>query len=128
MIEDIMEPLAAGESVTVQIQPRAGIPAGEYDDTITYETEEGVTASFEASVVVTAAQTDGDASDPQIPAADDGTSQGGNEDPAATPINIEIYDDAQNPVTTVDFGMITEGQPGKDFNIKNTGSQNVILN
>ena len=48
MIEDIMEPLAAGESVTVQIQPRAGIPAGEYDDTITYETEEGVTASFEA--------------------------------------------------------------------------------
>lgn len=125
MIEDIMEPLAAGESVTVQIQPRAGIPAGEYDDTITYETEEGVTASFEASVVVTAAQTDGDASDPQIPAADDGTSQGENEDPAATPINIEIYDDAQNLVTAVDFGMITEGQPGKDFNIKNTGSQNV---
>ena len=125
MIEDIMEPLAAGESVTVQIQPRAGIPAGEYDDTITYETEEGATASFEASVVVTAAQTDGDASDPQIPAADDGTSQGGNEDPAATPINIGIYDDAQNLVTAVDFGMIAEGQPGKDFNIKNTGSQNV---
>ncbi len=125
MIEDIMEPLAAGESVTVQIQPRAGIPAGEYDDTITYETEEGATASFEASVVVTAAQTDGDASDPQIPAADDGTSQGGNEDPAATPINIGIYDDAQNPVTAVDFGMITEGQSGKDFNIKNTGSQDV---
>ena len=125
MIEDIMEPLAAGESVTVQIQPRTGIPAGEYDDTITYETEEGATASFEASVVVTAAQTDGDASDPQIPAADDGTSQGGNEDPAATPINIGIYDDAQNLVTAVDFGMIAEGQPGKDFNIKNTGSQNV---
>ena len=125
MIEDIMEPLAAGESVTVQIQPRVGIPAGEYDDTITYETEEGATASFEASVVVTAAQTDGDASDPQIPAADDGTSQGGNEDPAATPINIGIYDDAQNLVTAVDFGMITEGQQGKDFNIKNTGSQDV---
>ena len=125
MIEDIMEPLAAGESVTVQIQPRVGIPAGEYDDTITYETEEGATASFEASVVITAAQTDGDASDPQIPAADDGTSQGGNEDPAATPINIGIYDDAQNLVTAVDFGMITEGQQGKDFNIKNTGSQDV---
>ena len=35
MVQDITEPLKAGESVNVWVQPREGIPAGIYKDTIT---------------------------------------------------------------------------------------------
>ena len=52
MVQDITEPLKAGESVNVWVQPREGIPAGIYKDTITYTTEEGTQASFEADFTV----------------------------------------------------------------------------
>ena len=52
MVADIEEPLAAGESVSVWVQPREGLEAGDYDDTITYQTEEGVEVSFEAKITV----------------------------------------------------------------------------
>lgn len=52
MVQDITEPLKAGESVNVWVQPREGIPAGIYKDTITYTTEEGAQASFEADFTV----------------------------------------------------------------------------
>ena len=42
MVQDITEPLSAGESVSVWIQPREGLEPGEYDDMITYRTEEGI--------------------------------------------------------------------------------------
>lgn len=47
MVQDINgEPLKAGETATAFVQPREGIAAGEYKDTITYETEEGVKDIF----------------------------------------------------------------------------------
>ena len=46
MAQDIIEPLSAGESVSVWIQPREGLEPGEYDDMITYRTEEGIEVSF----------------------------------------------------------------------------------
>lgn len=52
MVADIEQPLAPGESVSVWIQPREGLEAGEYADTITYQTEEGIEVSFDAKVVV----------------------------------------------------------------------------
>lgn len=52
MVADIEEPLAAGESVSVWVQPREGLEAGDYDDTITYQTEEGAEVSFEAKITV----------------------------------------------------------------------------
>ena len=52
MVADIEEPLAAGESVSVWIQPRDTLEAGSYDDTITYETEEGAEVSFQVKAVV----------------------------------------------------------------------------
>lgn len=52
MVADIEQPLAPGESVSVWIQPREGIEAGEYADTITYQTEEGLEISFDAKVIV----------------------------------------------------------------------------
>lgn len=69
MVQDITEPLKAGESVNVWVQPREGIPAGVYKDTITYTTEEGAQASFEADFTVNeAAQvTDGNGEDTNAP-------------------------------------------------------------
>ncbi len=59
MVQDINgEPLKAGETATAFVQPREGITAGEYKDTITYETEEGVKVSFEADFTVTAKKED----------------------------------------------------------------------
>lgn len=52
MVADIEEPLAPGESVSVWIQPREGLEAGEYTDTIAYQTEEGIDVSFDAKVIV----------------------------------------------------------------------------
>ena len=69
MVQDITEPLKAGESVNVWVQPREGISAGIYKDTITYTTEEGAQASFEADFTVNeAAQvTDGNGEDTNAP-------------------------------------------------------------
>ena len=50
MVQDITEPLKSGESVSVWIQPREELEPGEYDDMITYHTEEGAEVSFEAKV------------------------------------------------------------------------------
>ena len=54
MVKDIEDPLAAGESIEVWIMPREGLTASDspYSDVITYETEEGKSVSFNASVVV----------------------------------------------------------------------------
>ena len=81
MVQDITEPLKAGESVNVWVQPREGIPAGTYKDTITYTTEEGAQASFEADFTVNeAAQvTDGSVDDANVPQDDQQTA-----DPAAS--------------------------------------------
>ena len=69
MVQDITETLKAGESVNVWVQPREGIQAGTYKDTITYTTEEGAQASFEADFTVNeAAQaTDGNGEDTNAP-------------------------------------------------------------
>ena len=69
MVQDITEPLKAGESVNVWVQPREGIPAGVYKDTITYTTEEGAQASFEADFTVNEAVqvTDGNGEDTNAP-------------------------------------------------------------
>ena len=60
MVADITDPLAAGESVSVWVQPREGLEAGEYDDVITYQTEEGAEVSFEAKITVEAQNSDTD--------------------------------------------------------------------
>ena len=76
MVADIEEPLAAGESVSVWVQPRKELEEGTYDDTITYETEEGAEVSFEVKAVVEA-----------------------EEDPVLEPEDSETPDDPENPET-----------------------------
>ena len=76
MVADIEEPLVAGESVSVWIQPRKELEEGTYDDTITYETEEGAEVSFEVKAVVEA-----------------------EEEPVLEPDDSETPDDSENPET-----------------------------
>ena len=76
MVADIEEPLAAGESVSVWIQPRKELEEGTYDDTITYETKEGAEVSFEVKAVVEA-----------------------EEEPVLEPDDSETPDDSENPET-----------------------------
>ena len=52
-VQDITEPLEAGQSVQVWIAPRVGTQSGTDDDTITYQTEEGAEASFQAQMTIT---------------------------------------------------------------------------
>lgn len=52
-VQDITEPLEAGQSVQVWIAPRVGTQPGTYEDTITYQTEEGAEASFQAQMTIT---------------------------------------------------------------------------
>lgn len=51
-VQDITEPLEAGQSVQVRVAPRAGTQPGTYEDTITYQTEEGAEASFRAQMTI----------------------------------------------------------------------------
>lgn len=76
MVQDINEPLTAGEQTSVWIMPRAGVEAGEYKDTITYTTEEGTEVSFNADMVVAAA-------DDQTPAEEPTTDPTPTEEPSA---------------------------------------------
>ena len=51
-VQDITEPLEAGQSVQIWVEPRVGTQPGSYEDTITYQTEEGAEVSFKAKMTV----------------------------------------------------------------------------
>lgn len=92
--------LEAGASVDVKIMPREGTPVGEYHDVIQYETNEGVTLTIKANLVVEAAPI---VNDPKVSAAD-GTDK-------------------------IDFGTVTAGtQPeAKTIALSNSGTGSVNL-
>ena len=86
MVADITEPLAAGESVNVWVQPREGLEAGDYDDVITYETEEGTEVSFEAKITIEGESSDADDEDLEPVEAP-------KEEPSETPDDSKTSDD-----------------------------------
>ena len=86
MVADITKPLVAGESVNVWVQPREGLEAGDYDDVITYETEEGTEVSFEAKITIEGESSDADDEDLE-PVEDP------KEEPAETPDDSKTSDD-----------------------------------
>ena len=129
MVADIEGPLAAGESVRVWIQPRKELEEGTYDDTITYETEEGAEVSFEVKAVVEA-----------------------EEEPVLEPDDSEAPDDSENPETpdnteepsaelgklsistdpaVLSFADLTEGytqiSESQTVTVTNTGDETVTL-
>lgn len=131
MVADIEGPLAAGESVSVWIQPRKELEEGTYDDTITYETEEGAEVSFEVKAVVEAEE---------------------EEEPVLEPDDSEAPDDSENPETpdnteepsaelgklsistdpaVLSFADLTEGytqiSESQTVTVTNTGDETVTL-
>ena len=129
MVADIEEPLAAGESVSVWIQPRKELEEGTYDDTITYETKEGAEVSFEVKAVVEAeeepvlepddSETPDDSENPETP---DNT-----EEPSAELGKLSISTDP----AVLSFADLTEGytqiSESQTVTVTNTGDETVTL-
>lgn len=61
-VQDIVDPLEPGTEVTLWVAPRQGTAAGNYEDVITYISEEGAQASFTARMILTEAE------NPEVPA------------------------------------------------------------
>lgn len=54
MAMDIEEPLQPQQDIEIWVQPREGLEAGEYLDTVTYKTDEGTEVSFQVQMTVDA--------------------------------------------------------------------------
>lgn len=124
MVADIEEPLAAGESVSVWIQPRKELEEGTYDDTITYETEEGAEVSFEVKAVVEAEEEEPvlEPDDSENPETPDNT-----EEPSAELGKLSISTDP----AVLSFADLTEGytqiSESQTVTVTNTGDETVTL-
>lgn len=147
MVQDINDqPLKSGESVTVYVKPREGLKAGEYKDLITYQTEEGAEAFFEADFTVTAAKK----AETETPEASDQESQGQETEKPETDTpeakNQETKDqgsetpddNGETSIITIeatpvslDFGSMEQGYEAapdaQTVTVKNTGTEAIRL-
>lgn len=111
MVQDISNPMEQNGSQQLWIVPRAGIAAGEYDDTITYTSEEGVEVSFEAKMTVEAAKDDAQNGNGQ---GDQKTDTGSTSDPTADDQNkgdetpADSTTDSSNDANTSDDANTSE--------------------
>ena len=151
MVQDISNPMEQNSSQQLWIVPRAGIAAGEYDDTITYTSEEGVEVSFEAKMTVEAAKdnaqngngqddqkTDtGNTSDPTAddqnkgdetpadsttdPSNDANTSDGGNNGSTTTEVTLAVDD------TVAESGLTFKSTESQQITVKNNSAQAVTV-
>ena len=127
------------------------IAAGEYDDTITYTSEEGVEVSFEAKMTVEAAKDDaqngngqddqktdtGNTSDPTAddqnkgdetpadsttdPSNDANTSDGGNNGSTTTEVTLAVDD------TVAESGLTFKSTESQQITVKNNSAQAVTV-
>lgn len=151
MVQDISDPMEQNSSQQLWIVPRAGIAAGEYDDTITYTSEEGVEVSFEAKMTVEAAKDDaqnGNGQDDQKtdtgntsdliaddqnkgdetpadsttdPSNDANTSDGGNNGSTTTEVTLAV-DDA-----VAESGLTFKSTESQQIEVKNNSAQAVTV-
>ena len=150
MVQDISDPMEQNSSQQLWIVPRAGIAAGEYDDTITYTSEEGVEVSFEAKMTVEAAKDDaqngngqddqkdtGNTSDPTAddqnkgdetpadsttdPSNDANTSDGGNNGSTTTEVTLAVDD------TVAESGLTFKSTESQQITVKNNSAQAVTV-
>ena len=134
-VQDITEPLEAGQSVQVWIAPRVGTQPGTYDDTITYQTEEGAEASFKAQMTITEeAPEDTPTPEPtQIP-EDTPTpepTQVPEDTPTPEPTQIPLESKVRSDMAEVDFGSVVEGYTeapqAKTATLTNEGNADAVL-
>ena len=149
MVQDISDPMEQNSSQQLWIVPRAGIAAGEYDDTITYTSEEGVEVSFEAKMTVETAKDDaqngngqddqktdtGNTSDPTAddqnkgdetpadsttdPSNDANTSDGGNNGSTTTEVTLAVDD------TVAESRLTFKSTESQQITVKNNSAQAV---
>ena len=137
IVQDISDPMEQNSSQQLWIVPRAGIAAGDYDDTITYTSEEGVEVSFEAKMTVEAAKDDtqnGNGLDDQKtdtgnttePATDNQDKD--TETPAENTGDTESGDNTSVVTLTVDqSGLTFESTDSKTITVTNNSEQAVTV-
>ena len=134
-VQDITEPLEAGQSVQVWIAPRVGTQPGTYDDTITYQTEEGAEASFKAQMIITEeAPEDTPTPEPtQIP-EDTPTpepTQIPEDTPTPEPTQVPLESKVRSDMAEADFGSVVEGYTeapqAKTATLTNEGNADAVL-
>lgn len=98
MVQDITETLESGERIQVWVQPREGLEAGSYEDTITYRSEEGAEASFTAKLVIEESDEAIDPAGDPIEGNDPGTGEpGGGNTPTDPVIQVTADTNAEFP-------------------------------
>ena len=134
-VQDITEPLEAGQSVQVWIAPRVGTQPGTYEDTITYQTEEGAEASFQAQMTITEeALEDTPTPEPtQIP-EDTPTpepTQIPEDTPTPEPTQVPLESKVRSDMAEADFGSVVEGYTeapqAKTATLTNEGNADAVL-
>ena len=134
-VQDITEPLEAGQSVQVWIAPRVGTQPGTYEDTITYQTEEGAEASFQAQMTITEeAPEDTPTPEPtQIP-EDTPTpepTQIPEDTPTPEPTQVPLESKVRSDMAEADFGSVVEGYTeapqAKTATLTNEGNADAVL-
>ena len=134
-VQDITEPLEAGQSVQVWIAPRVGTQPGTYEDTITYQTEEGAEASFQAQMTITEeAPEDTPTPEPtQIP-EDTPTpepTQVPEDTPTPEPTQVPLESKVRSDMAEADFGSVVEGYTeapqAKTATLTNEGNADAVL-
>ena len=146
-VQDITEPLEAGQSVQVWIAPRVGTQPGTYEDTITYQTEEGAEASFQAQMTITEeAPEDTPTPEPtqipedtptpeptQIP-EDTPTpepTQVPEDTPTPEPTQVPLESKVRSDMAEADFGSVVEGYTeapqARTATLTNEGNADAVL-
>ena len=146
-VQDITEPLETGQSVQVWIAPRVGTQPGTYEDTITYQTEEGAEASFQAQMtIIEEAPEDTPTPEPtQIP-EDTPTpeptqipedtpmpepTQVPEDTPTPEPTQVPLESKVRSDMAEADFGSVVEGYTeapqAKTATLTNEGNADAVL-
>ena len=146
-VQDITEPLEAGQSVQVWIAPRVGTQPGTYDDTITYQTEEGAEASFKAQMTITE-ETPEDTLTPEPTQVPEDTptpeptqipedtptpepTQIPEDTPTPEPTQIPLESKVSSDMDEADFGSVVEGYTeapqAKTATLTNEGNADAVL-
>ena len=146
-VQDITEPLEAGQSVQVWIAPRVGTQPGTYDDTITYQTEEGAEASFKAQMTITEeapedtpmpepTQIPEDTPTPEPTQIPEDTptpepTQIPEDTPTPEPTQIPLESKVSSDMDEADFGSVVEGYTeapqAKTATLTNEGNADAVL-
>ena len=130
-VQDITEPLEAGQSVQVWIAPRVGTQSGTYDDTITYQTEEGAEASFQAQMTITEEGAENTPTQAPENTPTPEPTQIPEDTPTPEPTQVPLESKVRSDMAEADFGSVVEGYTeapqAKTATLTNEGNADAVL-